>query len=228
MSWSDYYDWLYQHPPANQDQVVVGSTRARVSPLARWLLRRWNRIEDPGSQLSVALRGVGWHPSPGQGNSDYRESLSALTPDGQVRRGVPGEVAEEARGAMAGRRYFQGCTEAYVRNITLFGEHLLRYVFPSRTIPGLGMAGRTQFRTTVAHWRQINSDLGIGLPYGPAPRAQIYGSHKNRVKGMVQLFEWSQRNPVGDPSSGMCRQAGIHYPAFGLDRSVGPAVQPWF
>jgi len=232
MSWSNYYDWLYQHPPANQDQVVVGSTRARVAPLARWLLCRWSRIEIPGSPLSNALRGVGWHPSPGPGNSDYRESLSALTQAGDVRRGVPGEVAEEARGAAAGRRYFQGCTAAYIRSITLFGDNLRRYLFPSRTIPGLGMAGRTQFQTTVAHWRLINSDLcpdqASGLPYGPAPRARIYGSHRERVNGMIRLFEWAQRNPTEDPSSGMCRQAGIHYPHWLLDRSVGPTVQPWF
>jgi len=230
MSWSDYYDWLYQNPPANRDEVVVSSTRARVAPLARWLLCRWSRIEQASSELSGALRGAGWHPSPGPGNSDYRASLSALTPNGQVRRGVPEEVAQEVRGANAGRRYFQGCTAAYVRSITLFGDNLRRYLFPSRTIPGLGMTGRTQFGITVAHWRKINMDLcaGSGLPYGPAPRARIYGSHRERVNGMIRLFEWSQRNPTGDPSSSMCRQAGIHYPAAGLDRSVGPTVQPWF
>lgn len=231
-SWSDYYDWLYQQHPSNQDEVVVGNTRARVAPLARWLLCRWSRIENAGSQLSQALRGTGWHPSPGPGNSDYRESFSALTQDGQIRRGVPEEVSEEARGALAGRRYFQGCTAAYIRSITLFGDNLRRYVFPSHTIMGLGATGRTQFQITVAHWQQINWDLctgsGSGLPYGPAPRAQIYGSHRDRVNGMIRLFEWSQRHPTGDPSNSMCRQAGIDYPAFGLDRSVGPTVQPWF
>jgi hypothetical protein len=236
MSWADYYDWLYQHPPASSDMVVVGSTRARVAPLARWLLCRWSRIQDANNPLSLSLQHAGWYPPQGQGpgNSDYRDSFSALTPDGQVRRGVPGEVAAEARGAAAGRRYFQTCTAAYVRGITDFGESMRRYMFPSRTIPGLGEPARTQFQTTVAHWERINTDLCLhgappsGLPYGPAPRAQIYGSHRERVSGMVRLFAWRQRNPTRDPSSSACRGAGIHYPAAGLDRSVGPAVQPWF
>lgn len=231
MSWDAYYDWLYQQHPALDDEVVVGITRARVAPLARWLLCRWTRIQNSSSNLSRALQTAGWYPPQGTGNSDYTDSFLALTPDGQIRRGVPEEVEVEARGAMAGRRYFVDCTSAYIRSIVLFGENLLRYMFPSRTIMGLGVSGRAQFPVTVAAWRTINMDLctgPAGLPYGPAPRAQIYGSHKDRVNGMIRLFEWSQRNPTGDPSSSMCRQAGIHYAAAGLDRSVAPYVEPWF
>jgi len=231
MSWPDYYDWLYQHPPANRDDVVVGNTRARVAPLARWLLLRWSAIENENSSLSRALRGAGWHPSPGPSNSDYSLSLSALTPAGEVRRGVPEEAADEARGAAAGRRFFQACTADYIEKIVLFLDNLRRYVFPSRTIAALGPAGRTQFQITASHWHQINTipwGSDIGLPYGPAPRAPSYGNHRQRVNGMYQLLLWKQRNPTGDPSSTMCRQAGIHYPHWLLDRSVGPTVQPWF
>lgn len=232
MSWSNYYDWLYQYPSASNDQVVVGSTRANVAPLARWLLCRWSQIDNASSSLSQALQRAGWYPSHGPGNSDYTVSFSALTPDEQIRRGVPEEVAVEAEGAAAGRRFFQACTSAYVASITLFGDNLRRYQFPSSTTRGLGMPARTQFAITVAAWRTINTNLclhrGSGLPYGPAPRARSYGSHRDRVNGMIQLFEWSQQNTTGDPSSSACRQAGIHYAAWGLDRSVDPYVLPWF
>lgn len=233
MSWADYYDWLYQSPPASVDHVVVGSTRATVRPLARWLACRWSSIENPGSGLSRALATAGWYPNLGPGNRDYADSFQALTPDGQVRRGIPSQVGVEAQGALAGRRFFQGCTSAYVRSITLFGDNVLRYVFPSRTIRALGATLRAQFPTTVAAWRTINNDwspgsMANGVPYGPAPRAPIYGSHRDRVNGMIQLFEWSNLHPTGDPSSSMCRAAGIHYAALGLDRSVAPYVQPWF
>ena len=233
MAWSDYYDWLYQSPPASFDQVVVGSARATVAPLARWLLCRWSSIENPNSGLSRALATAGWFPDLGPGNRDYVDSHQALTAGGQVRPGIPSEVGVEAQGALAGRRFFQGCTTAYVRSITLFGDNVLRYVFPSRTIAGLGDTARTQFTSTVAAWRTINNDfcagsMSNGVPYGPAPRAQIYGSHRDRVSGMIRLFDRSSFNPTEDPSSSACREAGIHYAPSGLDRSVAPYVQPWF
>ena len=205
-------------PPIPQYTTIAPPpTQARIAPLARWLLYRWEHIHR-GSTLAQRLGTLRWRPN--TTSPQYRSSFNVLSRNGSIPPNSGGH--RESSGVRAGEHFFAGCVTAYVLSLGEISLPLIRSlchgdfgggIGETTTLDPLSNAEEVAFKNKIRNWGMINASPGPspgpnlpsnGLPYGQPvnPRAGI-GNHKARIAAIHRLVV------DGQDSSHLRNTAGI-------------------